>query len=152
MWLYFIVFSGALAVDVIPLVGPPAWTLMVFMQMKFQLNIWGVLIAGVLGSTLGRYLLAIAMPKLSKHLVNRHKREEMEFMGKKLGKKTWQCWLFVLLYTLTPLSSTALFTAAGMAKVQPLKLLVPFFIGKFASDALMVGRKRIEALFKSSAP
>ena len=29
----------------------------------------------------------------------------------------WQTWVFVLGYTLSPLSTTALFTAAGMSKV-----------------------------------
>lgn len=138
MWLYLAVFGASLVVDAIPVVGPPAWTVMVFLQMKYDLNIWGVLAAGVTGSTIGRYLLGVYMPKASKHLVKRHKRHELEYMGRRLGKKTWQCWVFVLIYTLTPLSSTALFTAAGMAKVTPVKLLPPFFIGKFASDALMI--------------
>lgn len=135
---YFVVFLSALTVDMIPVVGPPAWMIMVFLQLKFDLNIWWVLFSGVTGSTMGRYILALYMPRVSKRLVRRHKRQDLEYMGRKLGKKTWSCWFFVLVYTLTPLSSTALFTAAGMARVHPFKLLPPFFLGKGASDAAMI--------------
>lgn len=145
MWPYIFVFLASFVVDVIPVVAPPAWSVMVFLQIKYDLNIWGVLLLGVTGSTLGRYVLALFMPSLARHLVNRHKRSELAYMGRKLGRKTWRCWLFVLIYTLTPLSSTALFTAAGMAKVHPLKLLPPFFIGKFASDALMIATGKYAA-------
>ena len=138
MWHYPAVFLISLLVDAIPVVGPPAWTVMVFMQIKFDLNIWGVLLAGVTGSMAGRYLLGLYMPKVSKYWVNKHKRQDLEYMGRRLGRKTWSCWIFVLLYTLTPLSTTALFTAAGMAKVNPIKLLPPFFLGKFTSDAAMI--------------
>ena len=46
--------------------------------------------------------------------------------------------LFVLLYTLMPLPSTPLFTAAGMARMRTLTLIPSFFVGKFISDAIMV--------------
>jgi hypothetical protein len=60
MWLYVAVFLAALAVDLIPIFGPPAWTAMVFFVMKFDLNPWAVLDVGVPGSALGRYLLSLA--------------------------------------------------------------------------------------------
>ena len=138
VWIYLIVFVAALIVDVIPVISPPAWTIMVFMQMKFDLNIWGVLAAGVMGSTVGRYLLQIYMPKFADTIICRHKREDLEFLGKKLGQSTWRCWCVVLLHTFTPLSTSALFTAAGIAKVKPYKLLVPFVIGKSISDGAMI--------------
>jgi membrane protein DedA with SNARE-associated domain len=59
-------------------------------------------------------------------------------VGKKLSGKLWQSWLFVFLYTVTPLSSTALFTAAGVAKVKAIRTVPAFFCGKFLSDALML--------------
>jgi membrane protein DedA with SNARE-associated domain len=46
--------------------------------------------------------------------------------------------VFVLGYTLSPLSTTALFTAAGMTRVPVWHLLPPFLVGKFISDAMMV--------------
>jgi membrane protein YqaA with SNARE-associated domain len=136
--MYLVVFLSAFAVDLIPLIGPPAWIAMVFLQVKFDLNSWLVLAAGVPGSVLGRYLLSLYIPKISDRLIKRRKKEELQFVGKKLGQKLWRSWLFVLIYSLLPLSTTALFSAAGVAKIRPIQILPPFFVGKFISDAVML--------------
>ena len=138
MWLYILVFLASLLVDLVPFIGPPAWTVMVFFQMRYGLNIWIVLITGVLGSTVGRYLLSLYMPKLSDRYIKAKKNEDLKFIGRQLSNKGWQIQLFVLIYTLTPLSSTPLFTAAGMARIKPIQIIPAFFVGKFISDMLMV--------------
>ena len=145
MWLYLVVFLSALAVDLVPVIGPPAWTVMVFLLMKFDLNPWGVLAVGVPGSALGRYLLSLYIPKISSKFLKPRKNEELEFIGKKLAPNNWRTWLFVFVYTLTPLPTTALFTAAGLAKVMPLPIVIPFFLGKFISDAVMIFTGRYAA-------
>ena len=137
MW-YLVVFLSALAVDLIPVIAPPAWTVSVLLLVKFHLNPWVVLPLCVSGSTLGRYTLSLYIPQFANHFIKRTKKEELEFLGKKLAQKLWRSWAFVFIYTVTPLSSTALFTAAGIAKVNPLQTLPPFFCGKFLSDALMI--------------
>ena len=138
MWMYAVVFFASLAVDLIPVIGPPAWTVMVFFLVKFDLNPWGVLLAGVPGSALGRYILSLYVSKVSGKLLKRRKNEDLDFLGKKLGQKLWRSWLFVFIYTLMPLPTTPLFTAAGVAKVKPISILPPFFCGKFISDAVML--------------
>ena len=138
MWLYILVFLASLLVDLVPFIGPPAWTVMVFFQMRYGLNIWIVLITGVLGSTVGRYLLSLYMPKLSDRYIKAKKNEDLKFIGRQLSNKGWQIQLFVLIYTLTPMSSTPLFTAAGMARIKPIQIIPAFFVGKFISDMLMV--------------
>jgi membrane protein DedA with SNARE-associated domain len=127
-----------LMVDAVPFIGPPAWTVMVFFQLKFHLNIWIVLVTGVSGSAIGRYLLALYMPYLGSKVLNRNKEADLQFLGSKLSAKQWQMHSFVLLYTLVPLPSTPLFTVAGISKINPLRILPAFFAGKFLSDALMV--------------
>ncbi|MDB6028386.1 MAG: hypothetical protein JWM68_4609 [Verrucomicrobiales bacterium] len=147
MW-YLAVFIACLLVDLIPIIGPPAWTAMVFFVMKFDLNIWIVLLVGVLGSAIGRYLMSLYIPKLSDKILKRQKREDLEFLGKKLNRSRWKSWTFVLLYTLTPLPTTPLFTAAGMARMNPLRIVPPFLIAKLVSDAIMVvtGRYAVSSL------
>ena len=138
MYYYLLVFIFSLLVDVIPFVGPPAWTVMVFFQLNYQLNIWWVLIVGVIGSTIGRYLLALYIPYLSSKVINDKKDMDLQFLGNKLEGGRWKVRLFVFLYTLIPVPTTPLFTAIGMARLKPLNIIAPFFIGKFLSDALMV--------------
>jgi len=122
----------------VPVFAPPAWTVMVFFLLKFDLNPWIVLVLGVTGSTLGRYFFSLYVPRVSNKLIKRRKNQELEFVGKKLGGKLWRTWTFVFIYTLTPLSTTALFTAAGLGRVKPIHTLPPFFAGKFISDAIMI--------------
>jgi membrane protein YqaA with SNARE-associated domain len=115
--IYLLVFLGSLGVDLVPVVAPPAWTLMAFLLVKYRLNPWAVLAVGVPGSALGRYIFSLYIPKFSDKFIARKKKEELKYVGKRLDQSVWRTWTFVFVYTLTPLSTTALFTAAGMTKV-----------------------------------
>ena len=136
--MYGVVFLAAFAVDVIPLIAPPAWTVAVFLLIKFHLNPLIVLLLCASGSTLGRYLMSLYIPRFTGLFIKRRKTDELEFLGKKLSQSLWQSWLFVFIYAVTPLSTTALFMAAGVAKVKPSHTLPPFFCGKLLSDAIMI--------------
>lgn len=138
MWLYLAMFLAALATDLIPVFGPPVWTVMVFMVVKFDLNPWLVLAVGVPGSVLGRYGLSLYVPAFLGKVIKQAKNDEMEFVGRKLNGSLWRSWPFVLLYSLLPLSTTALFSAAGLARIKPIQILPPFFVGKFVSDGVML--------------
>lgn len=135
---YLLVFVGSLGVDLIPIMAPPAWTIMAFCIVKYRLNPWITLAIGVPASALGRYLFSLYIPKFSDKVLAKRKKEELSYVGKKLKGHLWATWVFVLGYTLSPMSTTALFTAAGMSKVPVWNLLPPFLVGKFISDAMMV--------------
>ncbi|OQP63861.1 hypothetical protein A3860_23275 [Niastella vici] len=136
--IYILVFVSSLAVDIVPFIGPPAWIVMVFFQIKFGLNIWIVLIFGVVGSAAGRYLYSTYIYLLSKRFIKSQKNDDLQFIGGKLSTNSWKVQLFVILYTLIPLPSTPLFTAAGCSRIKTLYLIPAFFLGKFISDAVMV--------------
>ncbi len=138
MWHYILVFIASFIVDSVPFIGPPAWTVMVFFQMKYHLNIWVVLVVGVLGSALGRYVLSKYIPFLSSKIIRKEKNDDVQFIGEKLSGDGWKIQLFVLLYTLVPLPSTPLFTAAGMARIKAIRVIPAFLVGKFTSDMVMV--------------
>jgi hypothetical protein len=138
MLIYFFVFLSSLVVDIVPFIGPPAWMVMVFFQIRFGLNTWIVLIAGVAGSATGRYLYSAYIYLLSKRFIKPQKNDDLQFIGGKLANNSWKVQLFVLLYTLMPLPSTPLFTAAGSSGIKTLYLIPAFIVGKFISDAVMV--------------
>lgn len=139
MWIkYLVVFIGALLVDVVPFPFPPAFTVMIFLQIKYDLNIWLVIIIGVAGSILGRFILTLYIPKLSGRIFNKAKNEDVQFLGDKLKQKGWKSQLAILTYSLLPLPTTPLFLAGGMAKMKPLYIIPAFTIGKFASDTAAV--------------
>lgn len=136
--LYILVFIAALAVDLIPFFGPPVWTVMVFLQMRYGLDIWPVLIVGVVGSAIGRYLYSLYIPYFSSRLLKQQKNEDMMYIGSRLNENNWKVQVFVLLYTVLPLPSTPLFTAAGISRINTLAIIPAFLVGKFIIDTIMV--------------
>lgn len=137
-WQYFLVFICSMAVDIVPIPLPPAFTIMVLLQILFNLNIWAVVVIGVLGSVIGRYILTLYIPKLSGKIFKAAKNEDVQYLGDKLKQKGWKSQAAVLVYSLLPLPTTPLFIAAGMAKLKPYYIIPGFIIGKFISDAAAV--------------
>ena len=129
-WQYALVFIGAFLVDVVPFPLPPAFTIMIFLQILYDLNIWAVIIIGVAGSIAGRYILTLYIPKLSGKIFRPSKNEDVQFLGDKMKEKGWKSQLLILIYSLMPLPTTPLFIAGGMAKMKPYYIIPAFMIGK----------------------
>ncbi|MFZ7115631.1 MAG: hypothetical protein ACO1G9_09660 [Bacteroidota bacterium] len=139
MWYhYFLVFLGAFFFDVVPFPFPPAFTIMVTLQILFDLNLWVVICIGVVGSILGRYVLTLYIPLLAGRIFKRAKTEDIEFLGTQMQEKGWRSQVMILAYSLLPLPTTPLFLAAGIARLKPVKIIPAFFVGKFISDTIAV--------------
>lgn len=137
-WQYLLVFAGAFLFDVVPFPFPPAFSIMVFLQIMFGLNTWLVVVIGVAGSILGRYVLTLYIPKLADKIFKPEKNKEVEFLGQKMKEKGWKSQLIILAYSLLPLPTTPLFLAGGMARLKPIQIIPAFVVGKFISDAIAV--------------
>jgi membrane protein YqaA with SNARE-associated domain len=135
---YLYVFLASFLVDVVPFPLPPAFTVMVLLQIKFKLNIWLVIVVGVIGSILGRLVLTLYIPHLSGKIFSKRKNQDVEYLGGRLKKDGIRGQLFILGYSLMPLPTTPLFLGAGIAKLKPWYVIPAFTIGKFISDAIAV--------------
>ena len=137
-WHYILVFVGAFLFDVVPFPFPPAFTIMVFLQIVFGLNIWIVITIGVAGSILGRYILTLYIPFIAGKIFNPAKNEDVQYLGGVMKKNGWKSQMVIIAYSLLPLPTTPLFVASGMAKIKPLFIIPAFFVGKFISDTILV--------------
>lgn len=137
-WQYLLVFLGAFLFDITPFPFAPAFTIMVFLQIVFKLNVWGVIVIGVAGSALGRYMLLLYAPMLSQKYLKDSKNQDIQFLGQKMNDNKWKGILVVLAYSLLPLPTTPLFLGAGISKIKPIYILAPFLIGKFTSDSILL--------------
>jgi len=124
--------------DVVPFPAPPAFTIMVFLQIVFGLNIWLVIAIGVAGSILGRYVLTLYIPIIAGNIFNPAKNEDVQYLGVIMKTNAWKSQLVIIAYSLLPLPTTPLFVAAGIAKIKPAYIIPAFFIGKFISDTVLV--------------
>lgn len=137
-WQYLLVFAGAFLFDVVPIPFPPAFSIMVPLQILFGLNTWLVIVIGVAGSIIGRFVLALYIPLLADKIFKPEKNKEVQFLGKKMSEKGWKSQLIIVAYSLLPLPTTPLFLAGGMARIKPIQIIPAFFVGKFISDSIAV--------------
>lgn len=135
-WHYLLVFLGALLFDIVPFPFPPAFTIMMFLQITFGLDVWGVVVIGVIGSVLGRYILLLYAPLIGKKYLKSEKNTDIEFLGKKMKENIWKGQLIILAYSLLPIPTTPLFLGAGISKIPPIYVIPGFIVGKFTSDAI----------------
>src|SRR5450756_1111904 len=103
-WQYLLVFFGAFLFDVVAFPFPPAFTIMVFLQIVFGLNIWWVIVIGVAGSILGRYILTLYIPLLAGRFFKRSKNEDVQFLGQKMKEKGWRGQIVIIAYSLLHIS------------------------------------------------
>ncbi len=135
-WHYVLVFLGAFLFDIVPFPFPPAFTIMMFLQIMFGLDVWWVIVIGVIGSVLGRYTLLLYAPIIGKKYLKPGKNSDIEFLGTQMKENIWKGQLVILAYSLLPLPTTPLFLGAGISKI-PARYVIPgFVIGKFTSDAV----------------
>ena len=137
-WQYLFVFLGALLFDVVPFPFPPAFTIMMFFQIIFELNVWSVIVIGVAGSVSGRYILLLYAPYIGEKFLKGSKNEDIQFLGEKMQENKWKGQMIVLAYSLLPLPTTPLFLGAGISKISPVYIIPAFLIGKFTSDTLLL--------------
>jgi membrane protein DedA with SNARE-associated domain len=141
-WQYILVFLGALLFDIAPFPFLPAFTIMLFLQIVFHLNMWLVIVVGVIGSVLGRYILLLYAPLIAGKYLKVSKNKDIQFLGEKMKENKWKGQMVILAYSLLPLPTTPLFLGAGISKIKARYIIPWFLIGKFTSDtiALQVGK------------
>ncbi|MEO6868430.1 MAG: hypothetical protein ABI168_02225 [Ginsengibacter sp.] len=154
-WHYILVFLGALLFDIAPFPFLPAFTIMLFLQIIFQLNMWIVIVIGVVGSVLGRYILLLYAPLIAAKYLKVSKNKDIQFLGEKMKENKWKGQMVILAYSLLPLPTTPLFLGAGISKIKARYIIPWFLIGKFTSDtiALQVGKyasENTESIFANA--
>jgi membrane protein YqaA with SNARE-associated domain len=120
-----------------PVFAPPTWTILVIFLAKYELNLALVVACAVLGATLGRFILAHYTNWFSHQIFNKRQFENLGYLGKKFGKTHKTNMLFTFIYSLTPLSTTALFIAAGIAQIRIKFVLIGFFFGRLISYTIL---------------
>lgn len=135
-WQYLLVFVGALLFDIAPFPFLPAFTIMLFLQVVFHLDVWSVIVVGLVGSVLGRYILILYVPRIASKYLKLSKNRDIQFIGDKMNENKWKGQMVILAYSLLPLPTTPLFLTAGISKINA-KFIIPWFvIGKFISDSI----------------
>jgi membrane protein YqaA with SNARE-associated domain len=135
--IYLFFALAVILVNLIPVFAPPTWTLIVFFLNYYNLNIFAVIIIAVFAATIGRFFLYNYVQKLSNILFNEWEEKNLEYLGEKIGKTPKSNFIFTFLYSITPLSTSALFVAASIARVNRFILILGFFCGRLVSYSFL---------------
>lgn len=135
---YLILFLVVILVNSIPFFAPPTWGVLVLFFVRYKLEITLVVLFGVFAATLGRYILSYYINKFADLIFNKKAEENLGYLGEKLGKTQEQNFIFTFLYSLTPLSTNALFIAVSMAKLKIKPVIAGFFCGRLVSYTVLI--------------
>jgi len=130
-----ILFLAVFLLNNIPAFAPPTWMVFSFLGFRFPSRIdWSFALVGALAAATGRSVLG----KLSRTIVRNHwlseaARKNVDSLKLELEKRPTLTFGLFLFYAFTPLPSNFLFIAYGLTTLPLIRLVVPFFIGRFVS-------------------
>lgn len=138
MTAYLIAILAVFVANAVPAFAPPTWSLLVFLELNFELQPVVLVIIGVVSATAGRALLAYYMRHSTRWMPATYV-ENMESAGRYLTKSKGRVLATFALFFISPLSSAQLFAAAGIMKSIRLRpLLIAFALGRSISYASYV--------------
>lgn len=125
--------------NLLPAFAPPTWAVLVFFRLKYDIPAGALVVVGAASAASGRFVLASAFRRLGSHLPER-RRTDLEAVGTVLTEGRRGRWGVLALFLLSPLPSTQLFEAAGLApQVRLVPVTLAFFVGRLVTYSLYVG-------------
>jgi membrane protein YqaA with SNARE-associated domain len=132
---FLILFLVVFLLNIIPAFAPPTWMVFSFLGFRFPSHAsWSLALVGAIAAASGRSVLG----KLSRTIVRNHwlseaAKENVDSLKLELEKRPKLTFGVFLFYAFTPLPSNYLFIAYGLTTMPLVRLLVPFFLGRFVS-------------------
>lgn len=121
-------------INVVPAFMPPSWTILAFFYVHFHLPLLVLTVGGATSSTLGRLVLAWEARHWGRRIISDDQRREMSALGNWLRERPgWQIPLAVLVFSLGPIPSNAIFIAAGLTGVRMVPVVIGFWVGRVIS-------------------
>ncbi|MSY31809.1 MAG: hypothetical protein F2729_02705 [Actinobacteria bacterium] len=138
MTTYLLLAVIVFGVSLIPMFGPPVWSVLVFAKFRWDLNpVWLVLI-GATVSAFGRYAIARGASKLQRYVPKRA-QDNLEAAHALLQGHRKGIFALLAVFVVSPLPSGQLFIAAGLLRMQLWLVTTAYFFGRIVSYSLYVG-------------
>lgn len=135
---YLVSIAVVFIANAVPAFAPPTWSLLVFLELNFDLNGVVLVMLGVLAAAAGRTVLALYMRRCTRWMPHTYVRN-MESAGHYLMKTRGRLVATLALFFISPLSSAQLFAAAGIMKSIRLRpLIAAFAVGRAVTYSFYV--------------
>jgi membrane protein DedA with SNARE-associated domain len=133
-----LLFLVVFLLNVIPAFAPPTWMVFSFLGFRFPSHMtWTMALIGALAAVMGRAVLALVSRSIVRNRwLGQAGKENVDSLKVALEKRPKLTFGLFLFYAFTPMPSNYLFIAYGLTAMPLLRILVPFFIGRFVSYQL----------------
>lgn len=141
--------------NLMPIMAPPTWSVLIYFVILHNLEVLPVVAIGALAAASGRLLLAYTTGKVGKFLPPKV-QENLLTAGKVFEKKSSHRLAVLSLFIISPLPSAQLFEAAGLMKLNLLRLAGAFFSGRivtytfYTTSAHSLQSTQLATLFKDA--
>lgn len=123
---------------VTPLPFPPSWLILAYLSVELDAHPAGMVVAGALGAAAGRVGLVLWTRALGPHLLSRGSRENLDYLAALLHGRRTTLGVAGLL-AVSPPPAGALYTAAGLLRINVVLVGVSCFAGRLVTYGLGVG-------------
>ncbi len=127
---YFLAFLSATVFNAIPFFAPGTGFVVTFFYVKYELNLFLLIPIMVLGSTLGRFILAKITGKLASRFLHQERNENLSYFRNQVNKKRLHAFIFTFIYCALPTPSNLIFLSLGASKVNLGPILLGFGLGR----------------------
>lgn len=138
MTTYLVLVLVVLGINLLPILGPPTWVVLVLFMLHQQVAFFPLVVLGALSATAGRALLAMGTARSTRWLPAREVAN-LRAAGVLLAKRRTHAAFGLGLFLLSPLPSAQLFEAAGVMKLALRPLVTAFFVGRLVSYSVYAG-------------
>lgn len=135
---YLLLVVIVFGVSLIPVFGPPVWTVLVFAKFRWNLNPVALVAIGASVSAGGRYLIARGASMLQR-FVPKRAQENLEAAHRLLQGHRRGIFALLAVFVVSPLPSGQLFIAAGLLRMQLWMVTTAYVFGRVVSYSLYVG-------------
>ncbi|MEI8148738.1 MAG: VTT domain-containing protein [Actinomycetes bacterium] len=138
MTTYLLLALIVFGVSLIPMFGPPVWSVLVLAKFRWDLNPIMLVLIGATVSAFGRYAIARGASKLQRYVPQRA-QENLEAAHALLQGHRKGIFALLAIFVISPLPSGQLFIAAGLLRMQLWLVTTAYFFGRIVSYSLYVG-------------
>ncbi len=134
---YAVVFLVVFFFNILPAFAPPTWATLSYFKLKNPaLDTLSLAFIGVIGSTLGRWVLYLYSYYLGRRFIDPKRAENLLYLRKLIEEHG--PFIGSFLYAIGPLPSNFLFIIAGVSGAKVLPILAGFFLGRLLSYTFFI--------------
>ena len=134
---YLVAVAVVFGVNLMPVLGPPTWSILVLYRLHSDLNAVVLVALGAVAAASGRFVLAHAARRFRPFL-STERRANLDAAADAVRRRRRASAIGLGLFALSPVPSAQLFEAAGLTDAPLLPLTLAFFGGRLVSYSIYV--------------